>query len=204
MVCCCCHYSQVPALWMGKSYPNMKPLGGYVNDLIDRVKMLQGWIDHGPPPLFWISGFYFTHAFLTGIKQNYARKYKIPIDTIEFNYACLPEGHNTDKPAIDGAYVGGMYVEGARWCKDTMRLAESYPKVLFSHAPMMMLSPCQSSNRKEFPHYECPLYRTPERRGVLATTGHSTNFVMELMIPSDKPEDHWTRRGVAFLLSLST
>lgn len=67
----------------------------------------------------------------------------------------------------------------------------------------MQFSPCQSADLIEFPHYECPLYRTPERRGVLATTGHSTNFVMDLMIPSDQHEDHWIRRGVAFLLSLS-
>lgn len=67
----------------------------------------------------------------------------------------------------------------------------------------MMLSPCVAEEQKQFPHYECPLYRTPERRGVLATTGHSTNFVMELMIPSAKPQGHWIRRGVAFLLSLA-
>ena len=48
--------------------------------------MMSEWIAHGPPATFWITGFYFTHAFLTGVKQNFARKYKIPIDTVIFNY----------------------------------------------------------------------------------------------------------------------
>lgn len=139
----------------------------------------------------------------SGILQNFARKYKIPIDTVIFQYQTMPKDGNYDKKPEDGCYCYGMFLEGARWSDEDMLLAESRPKQLFTPAPLIWMQPIEISKKRHFPQYLCPVYRTTERRGVLATTGHSSNFVNNVELPSDKPNDHWTRRGVAMLLSLS-
>ncbi len=69
----------------------------------------------------------------TGVKQNYARKHKVPIDTITFDFSCQPAGDAPTAPPADGAYVTGMFVEGARWDNDSMQLEESAPKVSKLH-----------------------------------------------------------------------
>jgi len=196
----------VPDMWMNVSYPNLKPLGAYVTDLIERLSFFQGWMDKGTPSIFWFSGFFFQPSFLTGALQNFARKYVYPIDscTVEYIFqSCSVNERDWEKPD-DGVYVFGLYMEGARFNREKMLMDESFPKTLFDEMPVGLIRPCQKVNLSVFSHYECPLYKTLERRGVLATSGHSTNFVMECKVPTDRSESHWINRGVAMFCALAS
>lgn len=188
-------------MWLENSYPSLKPLGSYTNDLIERLKFFQNWVDHGKPVLFWLSGIYFTQAFTTGAAQNFARKYTIPIDALTFDFQTMREQAPREPPG-DGVYTHGPFLEGCRFDWDVFELAESEPKILFVPIPMVWIIPVKLQDLRAFPLYNCPLYKISSRRGTLSTTGHSTNFVMYYRVPSSHTEAHWVKRGVAMLTQL--
>jgi dynein heavy chain len=90
--------NMVPVLWENAGYPSTKPMSGWMADLKKRVAFIASWVNDGPPSVFWISGFFMQQSFLTGIKQNSARKQQIGVDTISFGF-----GGNIEvkKPTID-------------------------------------------------------------------------------------------------------
>tara|TARA_B100001094_G_scaffold236862_1_gene232020 strand:- start:81 stop:1538 length:1458 start_codon:yes stop_codon:yes gene_type:complete len=194
-------YGAIPAMWKAKSYPSFKPLAGYVTDLLERLNFLNEWLCEKPPSTYWISAFFFQHAFMTASKQNYSRAETIPIDAIGLQFEMLPSSSYAKPPAL-GVYVYGFFFEGARWDKKQKKILESEPKVLFTTAPLMWFQPKRTVQIRHPPSYLCPVYKTGDRRGILATTGHSTNFILDIYVPSDLPPEHWVQRGVAMLSQL--
>lgn len=133
---------KVPDLWLKKSFPSLKPLGAYIKEVQDRIQFFQHWIDNGQPVKFWLSGFFFTQAFLTGSKQNYARKMKIPIDHIDFDFVVVDSEKGTRKRPEDGVLTYGLFLEGCKWDYGEHSLGESEPKVHIQ-ATLWLLQMCQ-------------------------------------------------------------
>ncbi|RXG59109.1 hypothetical protein Avbf_01105 [Armadillidium vulgare] len=130
-----------------------------------------------------------------------------------------------------GAYTWGFFLEGARWDRQNKCLAELSDKKLHDSLPIILFQPVivpppeesdskcindkpikievtppvkeESSNGQlKDISYACPVYRTSERQGTISTTGHSSNYILDLHLPSSQPSNHWVMRGVAALTQL--
>ncbi|XP_063594554.1 LOW QUALITY PROTEIN: dynein axonemal heavy chain 7-like [Penaeus indicus] len=193
---------RVPDMWRARSYPTLKGLGSYINDLVQRLQFLQNWYELGQPRVFWLSGFFFTQSFLTAVLQNHARAYTLAIDQLWFHFKVCDVDEDSPAPDV-GTYIRGLFLEGARWDHSTDRLEEALPRRLHENMPPIWLRPMVREDIPATTSYSCPVYKTSERRGNLTTTGHCTNYVISVRIPTHLSEDHWTLRGVALLCSLS-
>lgn len=126
-------------MWNDKGFLSLKPLSSWTNDLVARISFLQKWVDEGTPDVFWISGFFFPQAFITGTLQNYARKYAIAIDKLIFEFKVIDTFTAADVKAKpeDGCYIYGIYLEGIRWDYKKHLLTQPKAKELYSDLPLI-------------------------------------------------------------------
>lgn len=217
-------YQGVPEQWHTAGYPCLKPLASWTGDFLARLSFCHRWLTQGPPSSYWISAFFFPQGFITSVMQMHVRRTQTPIDVLEvFTEMTAIKVLNADQdsaegdndlagvmPPAQGVYIHGLFMQGARFDVDkTMCIQESLPKELFDVMPLINLVPTrtdlpdQAKNTKANSKvYSCPLYKTSLRAGTLSTTGHSTNFVIALNIPTTVDPNHWVRRGVALLTML--
>jgi dynein heavy chain len=196
--------NQVPGLWKKVSYPSLRPLGSWFEDLIERCKFFDQWLNKGKPKAFWLPSFFFPQGFLTSILQNYARKNKVPIDVLDFSYDFLDfsEASKITHSSEEGAYIYGLYMEGCRFDYKQMRLEESKPGEMYVDAPVINFMPTEKYEPDK-EDYTMPVYKTTTRAGVLSTTGHSTNFVIAIEVPTRLKPEHWILNGAAFVCQLN-
>ncbi len=96
--------TRVPELWARVAYPSLKPLFSWFVDLVKRVEFMRLWLTKGQPAAFWLPGFFFPQGFMTGALQTFARKYKMPIDKLNFGYKVMQEQKEELKAAPDVSF----------------------------------------------------------------------------------------------------
>ncbi|XP_069810836.1 dynein axonemal heavy chain 14 isoform X3 [Dendropsophus ebraccatus] len=174
------------------------------------------------PSSFWLPAFFFPQGFLTAVLQNYARIRSVSVDSLTFRHQVQPPASdlqgpdrglsaadmdcNEASPPEGGILVYGLFLDSARWNPDTQVLEECEEQERFSALPQILFIPHvvdhSSGEHNPIYSYDCPLYRTPQRAGTLSSTGHSSNFITAVSLPSLVQPNHWIRRGAALLCQI--
>jgi len=105
----------------------------------------------------------------------------MPIDTVQFDFVQVD--HLTidiiKGPPVDGCYIRGLSLEGARWDYTTHVLVDSHPKELYIDLPIMWLNPKQYRKAPKLGIYNCPVYKTLVRAGTFSLL---KNVIVKLVL----------------------
>ena len=136
-------FDQVPPSWSKRAYASLNGLSNWYADLILRIKELEAWTsDFSLPASVWLPGFFNPQSFLTAIMQSTARKNELPLD--KMSLACEVTKKNKEEmqaPPREGAYIHGLFMEGARWDINVGSIGELYSSKQFFKGLLQELVP---------------------------------------------------------------
>ncbi|NWW16196.1 DYH9 protein, partial [Falcunculus frontatus] len=185
----------VPESWVKRSYPSTASLGSWFADLLARINELETWTrDFSLPSTLWLGGFFNPQSILTAIMQTTARKNKWPLDKMTLQCDVTKKSREDFASAPrDGAYVHGLFMEGARWDIQTGIITDARLKELTPAMPVMFIKAVPADKQDTRGMYPCPLYKTPQR---------GPTYVWTFNLKTKENPSKWVLAGVALLLQI--
>ena len=103
------------------------------------MKQYKQWIDREEPPCIWLSGFHIPESYLTALVQTTCRSKGWALDksTLYTVVTKLRTPGEVKKKLEHGCYISGLYLEGAKWNKETDCLDYQDPKELVVEMPIV-------------------------------------------------------------------
>jgi len=185
----------IPANWQKRAYPSLMGMTAWYVDMLLRVKELETWTsDFQLPAAVWLGGFFNPQSFLTAIMQQMARKNEWPLDRMCLQCDVTKKAReDMAGPPREGAYVHGLFMEGARWDMQTGMIGEARLKDLAPAMPVIFIKAIPVDRQDTRNVYECPVYKTKSR---------GPTFVWTFNLKSKEKASKWVLGGVALLLQV--
>ncbi|CAL8088373.1 unnamed protein product [Calicophoron daubneyi] len=185
----------IPENWAKRAYPSLYPLGTWYADMLCRVKELESWTnDFSLPNSVWLGGLFNPQSFLTAIMQQTARKNEWPLDRMVLQCDVTKKTKDEmSSPPREGAYIHGLFMEGARWDTQTGMIAESRMKELTPNMPVIFLKAIPVDRQDLRNTYTCPVYKTKTR---------GPTYVWTFNMKTKEKQTRWILGGVALLLQV--
>ncbi|AWP17229.1 putative dynein heavy chain 9 axonemal [Scophthalmus maximus] len=185
----------VPDNWTKLAYPSMSTMALWFTDLLVRIKELEAWsTDFALPSVVWLAGFFNPQSFLTAIMQAMARRNEWPLDSMGLQ-SDVTKRHREEftSPPREGAYIHGLYMEGARWDTQSGMIVDALLKELTPTMPVMFIRAIPVDKQENRNVYQCPVYKTRER---------GPTYVWTFNLKTKDNPSKWALAGVALLLQI--
>jgi len=188
---------KLPTWWVKLGFPSTRPLKSWRVNLQDRCVQLDDWVNEPLtiPKVVDLSRLFNPQSFLTAIKQICCQQQGLELDRLQvFTEVQKKEAKDVEAHSREGAFVTGMFLEGARWDTTSMSLEDSKPKEMFTKMPVINCKAAMAQDKSDKNTYICPTYCVPTRRPYFV-------FSAQLRTKTSHP-DKWTLAGVAMILDI--
>ena len=204
--------------WQKFAWASQKNLMSQFADMLARIDQLTSWSDDLVTPVsIWLPGLFNPSSYLTAVQQVTARATGVALDkmTTETHVTSCWDHSELTEYAVEGTYIHGLYLEGARWPKGDDAgdpfvvsgtnccgsLAESRLKELLPPMPVIYVKavtiqphwePSPVGYLRGDPSiFECPVY---------STTFRGPTYVFLATLRSDVPTHKWVLGAVALMM----
>ena len=186
---------RIPPKWM--AWPSLRALAEWCHDVSARIVQLEGWVENPMeiPDVTWISGLINPQSFLTAICQVTAQRQQLELDKLVVQTELLRQMRDdVDGSSPDGAYIHGLFMQGARWDTPNAVLEKSKPKEMYCAMPVLNCRAILSERLNSANTYFCPCYMTNQR---------GPTYVFSAQLKTKVPPGQWILAGVALIMDIS-
>jgi len=192
---------QLPSLWSAKAPQTQKPLASWMIHFLKRHKQYHDWSQLGDPDVFWLSGLQIPESLLSALVQASCRRRGWALDksTTYTRVTKFTDKSQVSAKLLDGTYVEGLYLEGARWDLEKGCLARQLPKQLVEEMPLVEVIPVEANRLKLRDELPTPVYITQLRRNAMGK-----GLVFTANLSTKEHPSIWVLQGVAMMLNESS
>jgi dynein heavy chain len=209
-------------VWEKFSWPSKKSLLPQYADMVKRHGQLVSWTETLATPIsVWLSGLFNPMAYLTGVTQVTSRATGEALDkmTQETHMTVYKDEKSLPPDAVfpeNGAYVHGLFIEGARWpfgdeveepyelggakvggLLMEARLKELMPAVPVVYIKAVLVQPSWEPSAVGYLRHVDDVYECP----VFITTMRGPTYVFLATLKTEKDtKNKWTLTGTAIMM----
>jgi dynein heavy chain len=189
---------QLAPTWTKRAPQTEKPLGSWMEHYVRRYNQYNDWTNKGDPKVFWMSGLHIPESLLSALVQASCRRRGWALDksTLYTEITKWRDPNDVTQHLLDGTFVEGMFLEGARWDMENRCLARQFPKVLVDAMPLVQIIPTEANRLKLRNSLPTPVYVTQLRRNAMGV-----GLVFKADLHTKEHQSVWILQGVAMMLN---